>query len=493
METEASEPTLYKLEDNTMVNGWWKTINQSGEQFCLLRANGRLEYWKSGKYHNDNGKPAIVHPDGREEYWVNGKRHRDGDEPALVRPNGIIEYWVNGHLHRDNDKPAIIFPDGSEQYWVSGNLHRDHNRPARIAMTEMCQVPKYIQQLNGTQFSSVYNRQFGEHPFNEFYKEKYPMKECYVNNKLHGDSDHPARVGDDISEWYQNGKRFRKNGLPSTIMKNGNMYWTTENGLLGRPHDLPAVVYNTGKQCWYHNNRLHRGEGLPAVVDPTTGDKHYYFNGRLHRLGDLPAIERKNEKVFCEYGVMTRANDLPAVMRDTNDSGDLGTREWYVGGLRQRIDTNKPSVVSRGVASHKFEWFVADKLHRENDLPAFVSSKVIPGGIILREYSWYKHGKLHRANGQPAVIKTGGTREWWVDGVRQFKGSQPVGVTEARVIFGVVVASPIELQTLISKNLVQEHLLMFQEADGSRRYAIKDVVQMGPGEQFIEYTYKCFL
>lgn len=55
-------------------------------------------------------------------------------------------------------------------------------------------------------------------------------------------------------------------------------------------------------------------------------------------------------------------------------------------------------------------WFIDDKLHRDDDLPAAM--------VVCKRLLWYKHGRLHRENG-PAVIWVDGTREWWIDGVRQ--------------------------------------------------------------------------
>ena len=48
-------------------------------------------------------------------------------------------------------------------------------------------------------------------------------------------------------------------------------------------------------------------------------------------------------------------------------------------------------------------WYRCDKLHRDDDLPAF-TSKYWQG--------WYNNDLLHRING-PAVIKAVGTKEWY--------------------------------------------------------------------------------
>jgi len=48
------------------------------------------------------------------------------------------------------------------------------------------------------------------------------------------------------------------------------------------------------------------------------------------------------------------------------------------------------------------------KLHREGDLPAYIS---------LNGYkSWYINGKLHRENDKPAIKQINGTKIWYLNG-----------------------------------------------------------------------------
>ena len=42
-----------------------------------------------------------------------------------------------------------------------------------------------------------------------------------------------------------------------------------------------------------------------------------------------------------------------------------------------------------------YKWFKNHELHRENDLPAFVSRRFV---------AWYQNGKLHRENHLPAML-----------------------------------------------------------------------------------------
>jgi len=61
------------------------------------------------------------------------------------------------------------------------------------------------------------------------------------------------------------------------------------------------------------------------------------------------------------------------------------------------------------VFDKKTEWWLNEKLHRENDLPAV---EQINGTKI-----WYINGLHHRVNG-PAVESADGDKYWWLEGVR---------------------------------------------------------------------------
>ena len=58
------------------------------------------------------------------------------------------------------------------------------------------------------------------------------------------------------------------------------------------------------------------------------------------------------------------------------------------------------------------------ELHRENDLPAIVRSDGTK--------QWWINGKLHRENDLPAIIRSNGVKEWWING-RPFRyGKKPI-------------------------------------------------------------------
>ncbi len=80
-----------------------------------------------------------------------------------------------------------------------------------------------------------------------------------------------------------------------------------------------------------------------------------------------------------------------------------GTKRWYLDDKYHR-ENDLPAVEYLG--GYK-AWYLNDKLHRENDLPAV-------------EYAdgtkeWYLNDELHRADG-PAAEYVDGYKEWHLDG-----------------------------------------------------------------------------
>jgi hypothetical protein len=97
-----------------------------------------------------------------------------------------------------------------------------------------------------------------------------------------------------------------------------------------------------------------------------------------------------------------RDGDLPAFV---SRSGSY--KVWYQHGLHHR-DGDLPAVVwSDGTQ----EWWKHGERHRGGDLPA----AVWPDG----HQEWWKHGLHHRDGDLPAVVRPDGRQEWWVDGRKQ--------------------------------------------------------------------------
>ena len=69
--------------------------------------NDRLErkWYRYGKLHRENDRPAIIWISGLKEWWYKGKRHRENDKPAVVTKEGIgIKYFLNGKEYKPNKK-----------------------------------------------------------------------------------------------------------------------------------------------------------------------------------------------------------------------------------------------------------------------------------------------------------------------------------------------------------------------------------------------------
>ena len=112
----------------------------------------------------------------------------------------------------------------------------------------------------------------------------------------------------------------------------------------------------------------------------------YYFRGRLHNFDDEPAIiwtdarcfaimrgkvtymldddARRGGKAWFNHGLLTRENDLPAIIMNGR------SKQWYKNNLLHRGD-DRPAIVlddDRGAF-----WYINDKRTRENDAPCMVS------------------------------------------------------------------------------------------------------------------------
>jgi hypothetical protein len=79
----------------------------------------------------------------------------------------------------------------------------------------------------------------------------------------------------------------------------------------------------------------------------------------------------------------------------------IGTKEWWVNGMRHRLDG--PAVE---YADGTKAWWVNGELHRE-DGPA---AEWVNGAK-----EWYLNGERHRLDG-PAVEYANGTKEWYLNG-----------------------------------------------------------------------------
>lgn len=104
----------------------------------------------------------------------------------------------------------------------------------------------------------------------------------------------------------------------------------------------------------------------------------YRVFGRKHRA-DGPAVIRRNKKP-----------ETACIPLDCSKPFEM---EYWFHGRKHRLDG--PARVSRG--KRRQEWWVNGRLHRENDLPAYIDDNL---------KCWYENGKLHRTDA-PAYIRDG--------------------------------------------------------------------------------------
>lgn len=141
--------------------------------------------------------------------------------------------WRNleGNYHRDYDRPAIVYDDysGVKGSWYYDNL-----------------IEQY---LMGT---TVDNHK------GELY--------WVQNGKLHRFNDKPAvmLISYVTMKWYQHGTLYRSNDKPS-IIDFDRKIWCT-NGVIHRENDKPAIKYSNNTKEYWQNGKMWRKDGLPTVT-----------------------------------------------------------------------------------------------------------------------------------------------------------------------------------------------------------------------------------
>ena len=107
-----------------------------------------------------------------------------------------------------------------------------------------------------------------------------------LNNKKHRVGDLPAVISKNKKEWWQHGKRHRKNG-PAVIAQDREEYW-----IKGVPHRIgaPAIILRD-TVMWYQKGKVHRDNG-PAIIILDGHIKKWYKDGEHHRE-DGPAVIRQ--------------------------------------------------------------------------------------------------------------------------------------------------------------------------------------------------------
>ena len=90
-----------------------------------------------------------------------------------------------------------------------------------------------------------------------------------------------------------------------------------------------------------------------------------------------------------------------------------GDQCWYKNGKIHR-DNDLPAIIS---SNGDQLWYQNGKIHRDNDLPAEI--------LATGNQFWYKNGKQHRDNDLPAIILSNGNQFWYQGGVRYRNNNLP--------------------------------------------------------------------
>ena len=78
------------------------------------------------------------------------------------------------------------------------------------------------------------------------------------------------------------------------------------------------------------------------------------------------------------------------------------------------------------------------KMHCDGSFPAAVVREKQPdGSFTIKSQGWYKHGKLHRSDDLPAFVSAGdndfaGVQEWWQNGEMHRDGEKPAYIVNHR-------------------------------------------------------------
>lgn len=150
--------------------------------------------------------------------------------------------------------------------------------------------------------------------------------------------------------------------------------------------DIKLEIASKGPEIWYVMYRC----------DP----EFCIFARSIHGISkyaelftEVESVPSLNVTIYRLFGNINRACGLPAVVYG-------GQREvsWYPTLLEGPYEVD-PDL--KGVSA----WYHDGKLHRDNDLPAVVSTNGMK--------EWYQHGKVHRHRG-PAVLFPDGSGQWLI-------------------------------------------------------------------------------
>lgn len=104
-------------------------------KFALGLDNVDVQTFVFGVLHSVDDEAAVTRGlTGTKAWYRNGRCHRDNDRPAIIRGSGQMEWWRDGAMSRAAGLPTLTRRDGQmEWHDKKGQLHRDFGLPALIA------------------------------------------------------------------------------------------------------------------------------------------------------------------------------------------------------------------------------------------------------------------------------------------------------------------------------------------------------------------------
>lgn len=186
----------------------------NGKKYGKYQNNGITTIYYNDMYHSLNDEPAFSIDNGSIIEWYKyGKKHRDNDKPAVIMKKSVIKdkwavddedddslisiWYQNELIHRDGDKPAYI-DDDCQKWYINGKLHRDNGQPAIIYKNGNKEWYKdgklHSYQIKSTlEYTPAISNNDGSYVA------------YYKNGILHRDDDKPALIYNNTMQWYKNG------------------------------------------------------------------------------------------------------------------------------------------------------------------------------------------------------------------------------------------------------------------------------------------------
>lgn len=415
----------YKEGKRHRIGGPAKINNNTEEYWVEGKLYTKEEYWMqfpwdeaTQGYPNNSFTGTVKRKGGDVETWLNGTYHSFDDKPSYISADGTVKIWhKEGNQHRENG-PAVVYPSGKVEYWWEG---RKYNNATEFYLEH----PKKISSFEDVEYG-VTDIDAGlrrEHSGFSGAMSDPTRIITYRNGKRHSYNDKPAWTSKTCSNlsWWKDGKRHRENG-PAHILNGKEIYYWE-----GTRYDSATDFYLA------HPKQDSR---IGGMVDEINGKDYYYRNDNFGG-----AITDGTRTITYKNGQRHSFDDKPA-WTSTKEPGNFS---WFKDGYRHR--ENGPAHIKDGVETYYWEgkkydsaeafyeehplkvtqyddvpvnftgkavwekegvtaWYRNGKLHREDDLPAFVSEL---------EVSWFIDGKRHREGNRHAQIQANGFKGFYVN------------------------------------------------------------------------------